>query len=149
MAEVPGFGESFSAEVFRSNIKNVMKMGSPSAVVERATFQFAPSDTYSTRVDVSGKPYSLGQQPASTEVKEDVQVDCAVDYVNRYPDGTPIGEFNNTRAKVTILDVDYELVRDAKTILMGGNTFVINYVEEVGLFSVTVYTAHCTARDDS
>lgn len=149
MATVPGFGESFNSTIFRNNIKNVMRMGAPNAVEERVTFKWPVSKTYSVKTDPTGRPYDLASETASVTEIDDVQIDCAVEILDRNPTGTPIGEFNNPRATITVLDTDYEQIAGSSIVLIGGNTYTVNYVEPVGLFDVTVYTIHAQAVDES
>lgn len=147
--DVPGFGEDFDSTVFRANIKNVMKMAAPTAVEERVTFLWDDVKTYSGPTDPSGRPYSLAAEAIETTETESVQIDCAVEIIDRVPSGSPIGEFNNPRAKITVLDEDYALIEGSSKCLIGGNTYTINYIEPIGLFDVTVYIAHAQARDES
>lgn len=149
MATVSGFGENFNSTVFRNNIKNVMKMGAPNSIEERVTFRWPATKTYSVKTDPTGRPYDLASDAASVVEVEDVQVDCAVEILDRNPTGTPIGEFNNPRATITVLDTDYEQIAGSSIVLIGGNTYQVNYVEPVGLFDVTVYTIHVQAVDES
>jgi hypothetical protein len=149
MATVPGFGEGFPSTVFRNNIKNVMRMGAPSAVEQRVTFRWPSKKTFVGKTDPSGRPYDLASATSSVVQKEDVQIDCAVEILDRNPTGTPIGEFNNPRATITVLDVDYETIKGSTIVLIGGNTYNVNYVEPVGLFDVTIYTLHCQAVDEA
>lgn len=147
--DVPGFGEDFDSTVFRREIKNVMKMAAPTAVEERVTFLFDDVKTYSTPTDPSGRPYTLNASAASVESTDSVQVDCAVEIVDRVPSGTPIGEFNNPRAIITVLDEDYALIEGSSKCLIGGNTYTVNYINPIGLFDVTVYQIHTQARDEA
>lgn len=150
MAEVPGFGENFNPNEFRENIKRVMKMSAPQQVEERVTFRWPKETTHSGTVDHAGSPYDFSASNIDTSTqKPDVQIDCAVEIVDRAPTGTPMGEFNNPRAKITVLDIDYELVKGSSEVLIGGNTYNVNYIEPQGLFSVTVYIFHTTALDES
>lgn len=150
MAEVPGFGSGFNPDTFRENIKNTMRMGSPQSVAERATFRWRAKKTYTGKTDVKGKPYDLAAAATpSVDNKPDVQIDCAIEIEDRNPNGTPIGQFNTPKATLTVLDEDYALIEGAEEVLIGGNTYTINYTEPMGLFSVTVYTIHATARDES
>jgi hypothetical protein len=150
MAEVPGFGSGFNADTFRTNIKNTMRMGSPQSIPDRVTFRWKTKKNFATKTDLKGKPYDLAATATIPEdAKPDVQVDCAVEIEDRNASGTPIGQFNTPKATITVLDEDYALIEGAQEVLIGGNTYSINYTEPVGLFSVTVYTIHCTAKDES
>lgn len=149
MATVPGFGESFNSTIFRNNIKNVMRMGAPNAVEERVTFCWPAEKTFVGKTDPSGRPYDLASATSSVIQKENIKIDCAVEILDRNPTGTPIGEFNNPRAIITVLDVDYESIKGSTIVLIGGNTYNVNYVEPVGLFDVTIFTIHAQAVDES
>ena len=149
MAVVPGFGENFDSTVFRNNIKNVMRMGAPNACEEKVTFRWPAEKTYVGKTDPSGRPYDLASATSSVVQKEDIQIDCAVEILDRNPTGTPIGEFNNPRATITVLDIDYKKVQGSTIVLIGGNTYDVNYVEPVGLFDVTIFTIHAQAVDES
>ena len=146
----PAFGGGFNADLFRENIKSTMQMGSPNAVADKATFQWPVNSTFVGKTDPSGRPYDFASQVVSENKKEDVQVDCAVEFVTRAGDGTPIGDFENPRAVLTLLDVDYEQVRGATKVLLGGNSYKILFTEPpVGLFTVTVFSIHLQAEDES
>lgn len=146
----PNFGSEFDADAFRSNIKSAMQMGSPNSVAEKATFRWETQKTYTASTDSVGRPYDLASAPVTVETIDDVQVDCAVEFINKNAVGTPIGEFNNPRVEITILDVDYDLIQGASKVLLGGNTYNIQFVgPPVALFSVTVYTIHAQAADES
>jgi hypothetical protein len=150
MAEVPGFGSGFNADTFRTNIKNTMRMGSPQSVPERVTFRWRTKKNYAGKTDKKGKPFDLAAAATiPADAKADIQIDCAVEIEDRNPAGTPLGQFNTPKATITVLDEDYALIDGAHEVLIGENTYTINYTEPVGLFSVTVYTIHATARDES
>lgn len=146
----PSFGSGFDADLFRSKIKSAMQMGSPNAVAEKVTFKWPTLKTYSGKVDPTGRPYDLASVAESTSQHEDVQVDCAVEFIYRNATGTPIGEFDTPRVIITLLDVDYELIEGATKVFLGGNTYEIQFVEPpMGLFSVTIYNLHAQAVDES
>ena len=149
MATVSGFGEGFDSTVFRNNIKNVMRMGAPNTVEERVTFRWPSQKTYTVKTDPSGRPYDLASEAATVTQTDDVQIDCAVEILDRNPTGSPMGEFNNPRATITVLDTDYEEIRGSTIVLIGGNTYNVNYVEPVGLFDVTIWSLHCQAVDEA
>ena len=145
----PNFGAGFDAAAFRDNIKSTMQMGSPNSSSEKVTFRWPVQKTYQGRTDPSGKPYSKNAVVLDESTNEDVQIDCAVEFIDRTSVGSPIGEFNNPRVLITILDEDFEAVRTASTVLIGGNTYSIQYSRPVGLFSVTVYELFAQAVDES
>jgi hypothetical protein len=149
MALVPGFAEAFDASIFREAIKNTMQLGSPNEVRDKATFKWDRNFTTDT-MDPSGVPYDFAEVIVDENEHPDVLVDCAVEFVERAPTGTPLGQFDNPRIVITLLDVDYVLVSTANMVVLGGNDYKINFwAPPVGLLDVTVFQAYCTAIDES
>lgn len=146
----PTFGTGFSESDFRTNIRNVMNMGLPQNEDERATFVWDPEYDY-TIESPDGDPYDFSQTPIATNAPENVQIPVAVEFVsNRTEGGSAIGEFDNPRVIITVLDEDYELVKTADKVLLGGNTYTIRFwAPPVGLFGVTVYQAYLNAEDEA
>lgn len=128
-----------------------MTMGGPVAVNERATFRWRTERDYAID-DPAQNPYDWSATPTTTVSLEDVQVPVAVEFSARPAASTEttVGQFDHSRAIITILDEDYDLVRGADQVLLGGNTYVIQFVgPPVGLFEVTVYTLYADAVDES
>ena len=145
----PNFGTGFPEQAFRDAIRSTMQMGMPNSEQERATFRWAALSTFQNP-NVAGRPINFNDQALTIDRHEDVQVDCAVEFVDRAGNGTAIGEFNNPRAKVYVMDDDYELIKTATSVLLGGNEYTINFTEPpVSLFKFTLYTLHVMAVDES
>lgn len=146
-----GSNPAFSAAQFRTAIIDAMNMGLPSDVSERATFRWHKQQTFS-KIDPSGQPYDLTASPVTDTTPDDVQIPCAVEFSAR-PAGsmeTSIGEFDTSRAIITILDEHYPSVEGADEVILGGNTYDIQFVgPPIGLFEVTVYQLFALARDES
>lgn len=146
-----GSNSAFDATAFRTAIRSAMTMGLPGTTSERATFRWTPDKTFAT-ADGAGKPYSWGATPTTTTTHADVQVPVAVEFSAR-PAGslsTVMGEFDTSRAVITVLDEDYADIVGADLVLLGGNTYEIEFVgPPMGLFDVTVYQLFCLARDES
>lgn len=143
----------FDAATFRDSIQFAMNMGLPETASERCTFRWTPEKDYRIE-DPGGNPYDFTatNTPTNTVAPADVQVDAAVEFVSRstLSQGTALGELNTPRATITLLDVDYALVEGADQVLLGGNTYDVDYVAPpVGLFEVTIYQIHCSAVDES
>lgn len=144
-------GAGFNEAQFRDAIKFAMKMGTPEAVNLRPTFRWTTVKTF-TKADSGGKPWTKNATPIATESRPDVQIDCAVEFVTRstLSGGTAIGDFDTPRAKLTVLDVDYASIEGADQVILGGNTYKVDFVAPPdGLFGVTVYYIHCSAVDES
>ena len=141
---------SFDAAAFRDAIHFAMNMGLPDTPSERVTFRWKPERDYSIE-DKQGNPYDFAATPTSQVIKEDVLVPAAVEFAsNRAEGGVSFGEFDNPRGIVTVLDEEYELVKPADQVILGGNTYFIRYWgPPMGLFPVTIYQCFITAVDES
>lgn len=147
----PGFGAEFNADEFRSAIRATMTMGLPNKVEERATFRWIVRKDWAQE-DSGGVPFDLTSTPTRVEEHPDVQIPIAWAFSARPAQSvsTEMGEFDLGRVEMTILDVDYELVRGAELVVLGGNIYEIAFVAPpVGLFDVTVYTVYANARDET
>jgi hypothetical protein len=146
-----GTDAGFDATEFRDAIRFAMRMGAPEDPSERATFRWTKQQTFAV-ADVGGSTYDWSATPASTTQHPDVQVDVAVEFSAR-PAATrdeAAGQFDESRVTLTLLDEDYANVRGASEVILGGNTYNIDFVgPPMGLFEVTVYSVFCTARDES
>lgn len=142
------FGAGFDADAFRAAIRSTMQMGLPAEPELQPIFRWTTEREYS-RTDEEGDPWDFLATPIATDAHEDVKVPVAVEYGGDTIEGTAMGHFDTVSATVTILDVDYAQVDTANQIILGGNTYIINFVTSVGLFSVTTYTLHCSSIDES
>jgi hypothetical protein len=141
----------FDGAEFRDAIKFAMGMALPDEESERVTFRWLVDRTYST-ADPVGAPYSYDEVPSSTVAKDDVQITCGVSFISRATaaQGNAVAGFESPRVIVTVLDEDYDSVAEADEIIFDGSTYQINYWEPPqGLFDVSIYKVHGTARDES
>lgn len=146
----------FNAALFKDAIRFAMNMGLPDTSTERVTFRWTASNTFDSS-SPSGAPYSWTATPVTEDAPADVQVDAAVEFTSRssLADQNGIGDFDNPRIVVTLLDDEFATITDdtlglPDKILVGGNTYEVDFVAPpVGLFGVTVYQIHCTAMDES
>lgn len=143
----PNFGQGFDAALFRSAITSAMEMGLPEAVNERVTFYWSPQKSFAV-TDPEGNPYDLSGSPETQVEKDPVQIPCAINFSSSKPDGTSIGDFDQNRVTLTILDVHFEQVRGADKVIIDDDTFTIDYTGiPTGLFEVTVYTMYLVSVD--
>lgn len=148
-----GSNAGFDPAEFRTNIRAAMEMGLPTDPAERVTFRWKAVKVFNSATDHSGDPYDFSATPDVVTTHPDVQVPAAVEFFairTSSEGGTAVGHFDTPRAVITVLDVDYPSVEGADEVVLGGNTYKINYVAPpLGLFEVTVYQIHCTAGDES
>lgn len=143
----------FDAAAFRTNIRFAMTMGLPNTSAEKATFQWTVRRTFN-KGDTGGQPFDWSATATATTTHPDVQIPVAVEFGDQGQDSTNVGTFDMARAIITVLDEDFALIVIdgvmADKVLLGGNTFMIDYVAPpLGLFDVTVYQLHCKAPDES
>lgn len=148
-----GSDSRFDAANFRTKIRDTMTMGLPTSVSDRATFRWDTTKTYAIK-DPKGKPYDYTEPPATVNPHADVQVPVAVEASSGSvirTAFTPAGEMNDrNRVIITILDVDYDLVSTANVVLLGGNTYHIDYwAPPMGLFDVSIFQCYLIAMDES
>jgi len=143
----PTFGQGFDPDLFRSAITSAMEMGLPQEVSERVTFCWTPTKSFSVS-DPEGNPYDLSGTADNTVERDPVQVPVSINFSSSKPDGTSIGDFDENRTTLTILDIHYDQVRGADKVLIDDDTFTIDYVgPPTGLFEVTVYTIYLVSVD--
>lgn len=149
--DVPGFGEGFDAAVFREAIKNTMQMGTTTDTLDRVTFQWNPDVDYEIE-DPAGNTYDFSATPITYDVQTEIQVDVAMEFIPRstLSAGNAVAGFDTPRLRLTLLDVDWDLVIGADTVIAGGNTYRVKYVQPpIALFSVDVWVVECIAFDES
>lgn len=148
----PTFGAGFNASEFRDAIRNTMMMGLPDSTAERITFKWDTEREYEV-TDNSGMPFRWDDDPTTVVEHDDVQIPAAVKFVSRAASGgnqTPFGDIDNSRVEITVLDVDFELVRGANKVTFDSNDYYIDFIKPPdGLFDVTIYTLYATAEDES
>lgn len=135
----------FDPDVFRTNIVNTMIMGLPVPDDLKPTFHFRSTSAYPTGtvLDATGKAIDPRVKPTVT-APHPIQVPCAVEWaMDTSNDTTLVGTFWTDRANVTILDTQYELVKDAIEVDLSGKRYLIQQMTSVGLGTVTVYTLMC------
>lgn len=141
----------FDPDAFRTNITNTMIMGLPEDPTLQPTFYFRAVKTYpaGTLLDTEGSPLDPRIE-ATVTAPDPVQVPCAVEYTaNSTDQETLIGTFKTGRAKLTLLDVAYELVKDAIEVSLGEVRYNITFQEPpIGLGPVTVYQLHVFPKNE-
>lgn len=149
----PTFGSSFTSQAeakVRAALKSTMQMAAPNSVDERVTFVW-PEVSIVNNPNAAGRPFDFNAENelVNSDKHEDVQVDCAVEFVERATYGTAIGQFENPRVVITMLDEDFIQVEGASKVLLGGNTYTWNFTEPPNaIFKIGVYRLHCTADDE-
>lgn len=139
-----GSDTGFVAAEFREAIRFAMRMGSPNAVQEKATFRWLKSQTFDPQ-DPARRPYRWNDPVVSDTTPADVTLDeVAVEYhPSRTQSGTDVGTFVPLKADMTLLDEEYALIAGADAVLLGGSTWRVIAVTQQAMFSVDVFTLYC------
>lgn len=158
MARVAIPGVTFDEANFRTVIKQTMGMGMPEDTTKQLTWHWLANKTY-LRPDPANAPYDWTAAPtASTPGNPAVPggslvVDYAIEFQFSARGGTvetELGEFDQGRAIVTLLDVDYEQIKTADYVTIDEARYNIDFTAPpMGMFGVTVYTVYLTAIDES
>lgn len=145
-----GFLEGFDASAFRQAITSAMEMGLPDNEGERITFRWKTTKTFSENTDRSGTPFNLSAAPEAVDETPDVQIPATAEITRIAPDGTAIGTFDHPYVLITVLDTHYPLIDGASQVILGGDTYNIDFVAPpFGLGEVTIYQIYATAMDES
>lgn len=148
-----GTDARFNAGQFRDAIRFAMQMGAPNKTQDKATFLFKKTRTWppGTRLDQEGRPFDPTVTPVLTGKDPVVLDNVAVEFAPARPEEVEVGNFRPTKVELTLLDEDWELVKDAIEVsLEGGDRYAISYEKPVnGLFEVDVHTFVAFARDES
>lgn len=155
-----GTDPRFNATQFRDAIRFAMTMGFPAETSKQITWQWDTAREFS-RPDSGGFP--LEWTAANVESFSDVSdiiVDCAVEYTavggaSRVA-GTELGIMDVSNAKVTLLDVDYDVLLGhgggvfPNKASVDGNIYEVQFIAPpFGLFEVTVYSVALQAIDET
>lgn len=152
-----GTNPAFDAALFRNAIRQSMVMGMPTNTAEQLTWRWNRDKEYVPQ-DPTSNPYEWTQDPVvdlpgnPNEPDGDVIVDYAIEFSAR-PAGsqqTVMGQFDTSRAIVTLLDTDYGTIRSADYCTIDGAVYDIDFsAPPLGMFEVTVYQVFLTARDEA
>lgn len=131
-------------------------MGVPEDEGKRLVWHWEVTKEYASQ-DPAEKPYDWTEVPSSQtpgnpdEVDGELIVDYAIEFApSQSGIQTTVGEFDLSKATVTLLDVDYELVKTADFCTIEDSIYDIEFVSPpMGLFEATVFQVFIRARDEA
>lgn len=141
----PGFDESRVL----AGLHKAIGFGMPTRVDDRATFFFQkrPSDT--SPADGAGVPFDPGVQLPDIASPRKLSVDCTVDYVDAAGKALTFGDSRPSGVVITLLDAEYQKIKDYAFVVAGGDKYVRSRVEPpIALGSIDVWTLHATAESE-
>jgi hypothetical protein len=144
-----GANADFNATEFRNQIKFAMQLGAAPEASEQVYFHFASTLVYNTPTDGANVAFDPAATVTNT-TPAPVQVDCAVEYFDAENQPTSFGLLAPSRLAITLLDDDYDQVKDCSYVVIHGDRYDYRRTEPPGgLFDVGVYTMHFTARSET
>lgn len=141
-------GKSFDGDRFKSMIREVRTMATPNKQPERVIFHWEKNRQFNIQTDRSGVPYSKNVKPVADNTPEPVEVLCSVTYVDRAPSIESVGNFDTPRAVLEMFSEEFDQIRGASYVYLGGSKYNIDYATVEALFDVDSYTLHCTAESE-
>ena len=144
----PNIPFDFDAGVFRESIRFVYTMAAPTVLADQITFFTAPQLVYNTPVDAEDVPFD----PAATVTRVQsvgVQVPCAVEYLDVEGQAIVFGTVTPSKVVVTLLDEDYQRVKDVSYVVIAGERYNYRRTEPPsGLFDCGLYVIHFLAENE-
>ena len=144
-----GPNSAFDAAAFRTAIQFVYTMAEAPVSGDQIAFYGPSTLVYSAPVDDEDVPFD----PASTVVRVDPQpihVPCGVEYFDNQGQEIAFGFVTPSRLAITLLDEDYQLVKDAIFVVLGGDRYNFRRCEPPsGLFDVGLFTVHYSAENET
>lgn len=155
-----GIDVNFDNDGFRNAIHFSMQMGMNPDPDRRPKFVKKSTERAYWKNDVELDPADVitgrSGEPLDPDVDvrvpddELIEVDCAVETDEGQAGETGVGSFKPTKLTITLLDVDYELVRGCKELVYNGDRYIYDQEpESMGLFEVGVYVVQYKAWDES
>lgn len=144
-----GTDSGFNSLEFRNAIHQAMHMGAAPDPANQVAFHFPSVLTFNAPADGADVPFDPAATVTST-APPPVRVDCAVEYLDAENQPTPFGMLAATRLAITLLDVDYEQVKDASYVVVAGDRYNYRRTEApAGLFDVGLFVMHFIAESES
>ena len=131
-------------------LKKAMGFGEPTRAQDKVTFYFNVRSEHSGPVDEDGVPFDPAERTVNLREDDAVVVDCAVEYQDRAPKAETFGVMVPARVILTLLDPDWQQVKDFAYVKAGGDLYHRSTVEPpIALGSIDVWSVICTAEGES
>lgn len=162
MATSSAFTPQFDEPAFRQGILGAMQMGMPEDPAEQLTWVWDREVTFSPD-DPAGNPYDWTSVPVTDVPGNPALGDPGppgpqtkiVPYALEFAPGsgdtaTTLGQFDTSKATVTLMDVDHVQVQTADYAILGDTRYRIRFDSPAqGLFGVTVHQVFLEALEES
>lgn len=125
-----------------------MGFGTPTRTEDRATF-FVPREVAETAApsDISGVPFSPTIQRVANLSR--VQVACVVDFFDAQGVVETFGTTSPTRIKLTLLDAEWQQVKEFSYVVAGGDKYIRAKVQPpIALGTIDVWEVWANAENE-
>lgn len=144
-----GTNRNFDRDAFVQGIHLAMTMGAAPVEENQVTFHFPSTLVYTGPADAEDVPFDPDVTVTSSN-PEPVRVPAAVEYYDASGLLIEPGVAQPTRIRITLLDEDYEQVKDANRVTAGGDTYHYRRTEPPsGLFDVGLFIMHFHAASET
>lgn len=146
-----GSSSDFDAVAFRAGIKLAMVMGEAPVDDDQVLFHFESQLVYTGtgKIDADNVPFD----PSATVQRvtpTPIHVPCAVEYVDVESVPTNFGFVAAAKLRITLLDEEYQKVKDSTYVTVGGDVYRYRRTEPPsGLFDVGLFTLHYVAENET
>lgn len=161
MATSSAFTHHFKEDKFRYAILNTFLMGMPESDDDKLKWYWRRDKTYSPD-DPAGNPYDWSSGPIVDDPGNPGIIDTpgedqylivpyALEFSSRPAGSVPtiLGEIDNSRAVITLLDSDYDQIKTADYCTISSTIYRIQFDSTpFGLFGVTVWQVFLEAEDE-
>ena len=138
---------SFNANRVSDGLYKAMGFGEPTRVADKATFYFVTETRPQGPVDqdnVSFDPEVRTQKKVTSK-----QVPCAIEFQDRSDKIESFGVVSPSRIQITLLDYEYQQVKEFKYVVVGGDKYIYHSTEPPNaLGTIDVWTVWATAEDE-
>lgn len=134
-----GTQRGFRADKFRTAIRFVFDMAAPPETDYQLTFHFTDTISFVGPSDGDSVPFDPAE-PITRTTQPPIQRPCDVEFLRSTDEVTAFGVVVPAKLKVTLLDEDYEDVKAASFVVMGGDRY-LRHIEppSFGLFDVGLH----------
>lgn len=143
-----GTQRGFDAEKFRTAIRFVFEMAAPPDEDRQLTFHFTEEVSFTGPADGDSIPFDPGEAVTRT-VRPPIQRPCDVEFIRATDEITAFGVVVPSKIKVTLLDDDFEDVKDASFVVVNGDKYLRHYQPPAyGLFDVGLHEMIFVAENE-
>lgn len=139
---------AFDATRVSEGLYKAMGFGEPTRVADKATFYFVTT-TLPDGTPVDDDRVSFDPDVRAVKKVASKQVPCAIEFQDRSDRAESFGVVTPSRIQITLLDPEYQQVRNFNYVVVGGDKYVYHSTEPPNaLGSIDVWTVWASAEDE-